>query len=289
MHQFSRKVILTYAFLYQIVNIKLQCMGMEELKTDNIKSSIRYNYFNAHEWGNNYSECYGNRQSPINIDLSQIYPDDQGVNLTFHGYDVIPKEMKLLNNGQKVNLNVEWVDFAPFVTIASSNYIFDSLHFHWGINDSDGSEHTFNYTSFPLEMHLVHYSDKYESFEKALNQSDGLLVIGTVFQINEGEKSDISPLAESILLIKNKSNSTTVEPFPLSTFKFTTEHGYYIYNGSVTRPLCWENVLWILSTQILSVTKEEMQCFRSIELLNNEKFNHRPIQSLNNRKIIYIP
>lgn len=143
--------------------------------TDNIKSSICYNYFNAHEWGNNYSECYGNRQSPINIDLSQIYPDDQGVNLTFHGYDVIPKEMKLLNNGQKgskillkflwieklkyfynnnyksyktisVNLNVEWVDFAPFVTIASSNYIFDSLHFHWGINDSDGSEHTFNYT-----------------------------------------------------------------------------------------------------------------------------------------------
>lgn len=32
-------------------------------------------------------------------------------------------------------------------------------------------------------MHLVHYSDKYESFEKALNQSDGLLVIGTVFQV----------------------------------------------------------------------------------------------------------
>lgn len=75
---------------------------IEKLETvSDIKSSIRFNYSNAHKWGNNYSECFGNRQSPINIDLSQIYINDQGVNLTFHGYDTIPKVMKFINNGQK--------------------------------------------------------------------------------------------------------------------------------------------------------------------------------------------
>ncbi|XP_043479566.1 carbonic anhydrase 2-like [Leptopilina heterotoma] len=285
MYQFFISVILTYAFLYKIVSIKLECTA--EMKTDDIKSSIRYNYLNAHEWGNNYSQCSGNRQSPINIDLSNISSNDQDFNLIFHGYDVIPKEMKFSNTGQKAELIAKWTNETPFIQIANRKYIFDSLHFHWGINDSCGSEHTYNYTCFPLEMHLVHYRDKYESFKKALNQSDGLLVYGTVFQINDGKNSSISPLAKSLLLIKKENSSTTVEPFPLSIF--TTERGYYMYNGSVTRPLCWENVLWILSAQILTITKKEMQLFRLVEFSNGEKLNHRPIQPLNKRKIIYIP
>lgn len=66
-----------------------------------VTDDISYNYLNAHEWGNNYFQCSGNRQSPINIDLSKIYLNNQNFNLTFHGYDVIPKEMKLSNTGQK--------------------------------------------------------------------------------------------------------------------------------------------------------------------------------------------
>lgn len=62
-------------------------------------------------------------------------------------------------------------------------------------------------------------------------------------------------------MVQNKGNATSVKPFSLSTFNFSTKHGFYIYNGSVTMPPCWENVLWILSTQILNVTKKEVCTF----------------------------
>ena len=77
------------------------------------------------------------------------------------------------------------------------------MHFHWGLDDEHGSEHTLNGKRYPLEVHLVHYScDFYTSSQaqqaylnrehnESLHYDDNhvLAVIAVIFEI--GEANDV--------------------------------------------------------------------------------------------------
>ena len=56
------------------------------------------------------------------------------------------------------------------------------LHFHWGSDDSRGSEHTINGEEFPMEMHIVHKKVGL-TLEEALATPDGLAVVGQMFEV----------------------------------------------------------------------------------------------------------
>ena len=60
-----------------------------------------------------------------------------------------------------------------------NSYNVEQLHFHWGNNSNEGSEHEIDGKSYPLEMHLVHYNSKYKSVSEAVedNKRDGLAVV----------------------------------------------------------------------------------------------------------------
>lgn len=62
-------------------------------------------------------------------------------------------------------------------------FLFEKMHFHWGSKNSIGSEHSIFGQKFPVEVHLVHYNDKYGSLEEAFDRPDGLLVIAVFFQV----------------------------------------------------------------------------------------------------------
>ena len=63
-------------------------------------------------------------------------------------------------------------------------FLFEQLHFHWGSKNSLGSEHSIFGQKFPVEMHIVHYNDKYGSIEEAFDRPDGLLVIAVFLQVS---------------------------------------------------------------------------------------------------------
>ena len=66
----------------------------------------------------------------------------------------------------------------------SENYQILQLHFHWGKDNTKGSEHTYDGAAFPLEMHVVHVkSSLYTNLESALSTTDGLAVTGFQFSI----------------------------------------------------------------------------------------------------------
>ena len=68
----------------------------------------------------------------------------------------------------------------------NSAYQLLQLHFHWGGEDSRGSEHTIDGAEFPLELHLVH-KRKDLNVSEALATPDGLAVAGFFFEIDVGE------------------------------------------------------------------------------------------------------
>ena len=79
------------------------------------------------------------------------------------------------------------IPFNPYIfgamLTSGQCYEFETLHFHWGRKNNRGSEHILNGVRFPMEMHIIHRNKNYPNMEVALNNSDGLAVLGIFFQV----------------------------------------------------------------------------------------------------------
>lgn len=65
----------------------------------------------------------------------------------------------------------------------AGKYVFSQLHFHWGQNDSFGSEDLINNHSYPMELHMVFYKKAYGSPEQAQLKHDGLVVLAFFYEV----------------------------------------------------------------------------------------------------------
>merc|ERR1712198_446165 len=178
-------------------------------------------------WETRYEDCAGESQSPIDVE----WPEDNSANaqpgqLTFEGYDRLRtgnmentdadqlngKEGERLNgdvsnNGHTAVLGVVHEDESDGIMTGpvlgeGQSYQMLQLHFHWGADNSKGSEHTINGEEFPMEMHIVHKKVGL-TVEEALGTSDGLAVVGQMFQISDEDNEVLTPLIQSLAYIEN--------------------------------------------------------------------------------------
>ena len=82
----------------------------------------------------------------------------------------------------------------------ASDYQIVQLHFHWGADDTQGSEHTLDGSSFPMEMHIVHKKVGEDNF---LEVEGGLAVTGFFFEVDASDNAAIEPLVEALAHIMN--------------------------------------------------------------------------------------
>lgn len=143
----------------------------------------------------------GRKESPIDINLSRAVPLVVS-SLEWHHHQLPPKKMKLTNSGHTSNnyfatitsfsdsflviLSAKWYQERPFLSNGplSGNYVFSQLHFHWGVNNMEGSEHTVDGAQQPLEMHVVFFKSCYLTQEAALKEKDGIAVLAYFFKVN---------------------------------------------------------------------------------------------------------
>lgn len=64
------------------------------------------------------------------------------------------------------------------------DYEFAQFHFHWGDNDTFGSEDLIDGRSFPMELHMVFFNKRYQNFKQAIEHPDGLTVLAFFFDVN---------------------------------------------------------------------------------------------------------
>ncbi|KAH8366101.1 hypothetical protein KR093_009022, partial [Drosophila rubida] len=242
-------------------------------------------------WGDEYKRCSGKFQSPINIDEHNVqmrdYPD-----LEYYNFDTTPETVTLTNNGHTVLVKMTFasgkeprVRGGPLERKAY--YQFEQFHFHWGENDTVGSEDTINNQAYPAEMHLVVRSLDYPDFNSALGQDHGIAVLAYFFRIKNVGSASYSEFTRLLSKIGRKGQSADLtNPLPVMSYVSKDPTNYYSYVGSLTTPPCAEEVVWIDFHEPIDISENQLEQFRLLTANDDHlKNNFRPTQPLNNRTV----
>merc|ERR1711910_300109 len=244
-------------------------------------------------WGTHVEACNGRKQSPIDIPAKYggLLPGTETVPLSMTGYKAVRfatfsntgenygafqlhqggdddrvSNGIFKNNGHTAQLDAVSPLGATQGILRGGQLMGDyqilQLHFHWGANDNQGSEHTVDGKKYPLELHVVHVK---VGASDPLNTPRGLSVTGFFFEVD------------------GDNTNTALAPIDGAT----RSSRYSTYEGSLTTPTCNEVVEWINFLTPLKISRAQLQQFR---MLDDDKMkdivdNFRPPQPLNGRTV----
>lgn len=289
---------------------------------------------NTSHWGDLYAECDYSRQSPIDLPIPAVSTCTKPLELEWtsekshyairnngHSLQAMPfaidhaggadlSGLEVLHHTNDTIIRLKNSFFDTYESDVNREYCFDSLHFHWSKSSDKGSEHTINGESYPLEVHLVHYScdyymagdalKEYASGEAAIKSDDEnvLAVIGVMFELGEPNPI-LGKILDDVIVDGIFENNAGTDGFPHMLELYYTEFDLrellpeskemVAYLGSLTTPPCYETVRWHVMTQPMTVSEEQMDLFRTLlegtDVNETISPNFRPVMPRNGRKI----
>ncbi|XP_050399799.2 carbonic anhydrase 4-like [Patella vulgata] len=241
-------------------------------------------------WSDNFPICGNKRQSPINIASSEASVQLSLEDITMTGYDK-PIAMSIRNNGHTAQVDITSGDAFIENGGLPGKYKLLQLHFHWGSNNDKGSEHTINGEQFPMEMHLVHYLTSAGDVGQSVTLSEGLAVIGFMFEISDDDNEKYTNIISKLTTITEYSSGSSVSvqlpEFAVGDLLPNNPRHFYRYFGSLTTPGCDEIVVWSVFKEKIKISKRQLGEFR--KLMSSEggnlQNNFRPVQPLHDRVV----
>ncbi|XP_022790981.1 carbonic anhydrase 2-like [Stylophora pistillata] len=253
------------------------------------------------DWGKVSKYCDFTAQSPIDIETASIKKDANLKELRFTADNENGKVSGVIkNNGHAPTLAINKLKGKASLTggpLGDSVYMLQQFHFHFGCDESEGSEHLVNGKAYPGELHLVTYNTKYSDFDTAASRSDGLAVIGVFFEKKKkGEKGQgkkqykaVRKLHSALRKLENVGDETSVKNIKLFDLvpELTDLSSFYSYKGSLTTPPCYQSVSWIVLKEPIKFHKSAFGAMRKLKngvggLMCG---NFRPPQTLNGRVV----
>jgi len=182
------------------------------------------------------------------------------------------------------------------------------LHFHWGPDNQQGSEHVFEGTTSTFEVHFVHYSSDYDGVASAvaawneLSEDDAqdmhtLGVVGFLFEEVDDDES-YNGLADAVLLqfaedpamdeVWQNATGSAELSFAITELVAADSfmQNWIHYWGSLTTPPCTPAVSWHLARETIKVRGSTMDAFRvrtkqwtTASGAVDADINFRPVQS----------
>ena len=204
-------------------------------------------------WGSldqGFSACAeGTEQSPVDLvaGTDRDYPAIE--------FDYGPRLATVANNGHTIQVILER---GNGITLDGTRFALLQFHFH------HGSEHTLDGAQLPMEMHLVHRSDR-----------GALAVVGVLLGEGAANKA-LAPIWERLpsqvnwaVALPEKIDVMALLPEPKTAWR---------YRGSLTTPPCTEGVSWIVMSEPVSLSAAQITAFGALH-----PRNFRPPQPLRGR------
>uniref|UniRef100_A0A914XGS5 Alpha-carbonic anhydrase domain-containing protein n=2 Tax=Plectus sambesii TaxID=2011161 RepID=A0A914XGS5_9BILA len=236
---------------------------------------------------------YGQMQSPINVDPSQLLFDPNVRPLVV---DKLPVSAILENVGQLPIITMNSSSNLPSVNISggplgSYRYRLHHILLHFGkAPEKQGSEHTIDGVRFPAEIQLLGYnSDLYRNFSEAMTQPRGLVGIAVMIDIGATTNYELKKLTVSSASITYKGMKSDLLDLIPSDLLSKTVH-FVTYDGSLTYPGCYETVTWIVMNKPLYITVQDLHFWNDLQQTETKQSNpvfmspnYRPLRDLNGR------
>ncbi|XP_036071043.1 carbonic anhydrase 4 isoform X1 [Oryzias melastigma] len=240
-------------------------------------------------WETEFPRCGGLHQSPINIVTRNVHVNDNLPPLVFIGYtDII--NITVENKGHSGNdadtapsikRSFLWkqkkktyydrpsspaAHFAlpPSVRLTGGAlpgyYRAAQFHFHWGGNGRPGSEHTIDGERFPMELHIVHIKEPYNSLAEAQHDMAGIALLAFLFEETTDDHPHLDTVIAALGLVQNNGSTTVIPNFHLSDIipPASDLHHYYRYVGSMTTPGCEHAVAWTVFHRTLPISSRQL-------------------------------
>jgi len=224
-------------------------------------------YRNYLRWKKDYPQCAGDKQSPINIDTSNVADCNELCRLSVR-YQ--PSKCYITNKNRTPIIRF---DPGSFIKFKGALYELKEMKMH------TPSMHTVNGEHYDMEINLYHY----------LNSSDitaGGVIVSILLQRGSGDSDAnhfLSQFANQIPAdeIEGERDIKVSKKWSAEQL-FPNIKSFFYYNGSMPMPPCYQNWTWIVFEET-SILEETL--YKSIEL--TFKNNRRPIRGLKDRTVYY--
>ena len=235
-----------------------------------------FSYDNQSAWG--VSCTAGSRQSPIFI--SSV---DAVTNPDLEPLEMVQWDVPVSGNFTNTGSSVQFTPTTNNATLQNHRglYTVAQFHFHWGENDTVGSEHKLDSTPYAAELHFVT-----RKTTGTMNEGDALSVVAVLFEADDDATDDSGPWAKLLPLPTENNANVMVTNIIFSEFLPSIFH-YHYYEGSLTTPPCSEIVQWFVLRTPRKIPSSFLQKLREIKGFFNGTVikDYRDVQPINTRTV----
>ncbi|XP_026737149.1 carbonic anhydrase 1-like isoform X2 [Trichoplusia ni] len=248
--------------------------------------------YGTNEWLQYWSEFEGHLPSPIDVSitgsLSYKCPE-----LKWFNFDVYPHKVKLTNTGYTIVISSKWKTERPYLEGGPflEKHVLSQIHFHWGADMMEGSDHTVDQRRYPAEMQVTFFRSEYMTQQEALRHSDGVTMISYIIKYGVNPDDRLSWVLEGFPRVREAQKHTRIGPYPMSRLLPMFFEDYFLYWGRLDTARGESFVIkWLVPRTTLFASYDQIREFRKLWDPWDEPNlrNFRPLQEKGERHVFFI-